>query len=104
MERRPGLFRLAILILCSIVLVSCTNTEFSDLDEFMTEKRAQPGGVMTPIPPFKTYTAFSYSATTLRSPFDRPIEIREITHMQAVSTVEPDENRPKEFLEQFTFD
>jgi type IV pilus assembly protein PilP len=103
-ERRPGLFRLAILILSSIVLVSCTNTEFSDLDEFMTEKRAQPGGVMTPIPPFKTYTAFSYSATTLRSPFDRPIEIREITQMQAVSTVEPDENRPKEFLEQFTFD
>jgi type IV pilus assembly protein PilP len=59
---------------------------------------------MTPIPPFKTYTAFSYSATTLRSPFDRPIEIREITQLQSVSTVKPDETRPKEFLEQFTFD
>ena len=60
--------------------------------------------MITPIPPFKSYKAFSYSATTLRSPFDRPVEIREITQLQAVSTVKPDENRAKEFLEQFTFD
>ncbi len=104
MEPSPGLFRLLVLSLCSTVLVSCGSSEFSDLEEFMSDKRAQPGGVMTPIPPFKTYTAFSYSATTLRSPFDRPIEIREITQLQSVSTVKPDQNRPKEFLEQFTFD
>jgi type IV pilus assembly protein PilP len=103
-ERLRGLFLLAILVLSSTLLVSCSNNEFSDLDQFMIETRAQPGGVMTPIPPFKTYTAFSYSATTLRSPFDRPIEIREITQLQSVSTVKPDETRPKEFLEQFTFD
>ncbi len=104
MERLRGLFLLAVLVLSSTLLVSCGNNEFSDLDQFMSETRAQPGGVMTPIPPFKTYTAFSYSATTLRSPFDRPIEIREITQLQSVSTVKPDENRPREFLEQFTFD
>ena len=104
MERLRRLFLLATLVLSSTLLVSCTSSEFSDLDQFMSETRAQPGGVMTPIPPFKTYTAFSYSATTLRSPFDRPIEIREITQLQSVSTVEPDETRPKEFLEQFTFD
>lgn len=104
MERLRGLFLLAVLVLSSTLLVSCSNNEFSDLDQFMSETRAQPGGVMTPIPPFKTYTAFSYSATTLRSPFDRPIEIREITQLQSVSTVKPDENRPREFLEQFTFD
>ena len=104
MERYPALLRLVVLTLCSTMLASCGVSEFSDLDEFMSDKRAQPGGVMTPIPPFKTYTAFSYSATTLRAPFDRPIEIREITQLQSVSTVEPDEDRPKEFLEQFTFD
>lgn len=104
MERLRGLVLLAVLVLSSTLLVSCSNNEFSDLDQFMSETRAQPGGVMTPIPPFKTYTAFSYSATTLRSPFDRPIEIREITQLQSVSTVKPDENRPREFLEQFTFD
>ena len=99
-----SLLTLPLLILSSIVLVGCTSDEFTDLDQFMADKRARPGGVIAPIPPFKAYKAFSYSATTLRSPFDRPIEIREITQLQSVSTVEPDDERAKEFLEQFTFD
>jgi len=93
-----------LLLLSNALLVGCSNDEFTDLDEFMQEKLARPGGVIAPIPPFKAYKAFSYSATTLRSPFDRPIEIREITQPQSVETVKPDEDRPKEFLEQFTFD
>ncbi|MEE4192218.1 MAG: pilus assembly protein PilP [Halieaceae bacterium] len=85
-------------------LAGCASDEFTDLDEFMDEKRSRPGGVIPPIPAFKAYKAFAYSATSLRSPFDRPIEIREISQLQSVSTVEPDETRPREFLEQFTFD
>jgi type IV pilus assembly protein PilP len=70
----------------------------------MAEKRSRPGGIIAPIPTFKAYEAFAYSATRLRSPFDRPIEVREITQLQAISAIKPDENRAKEFLEQFTFD
>lgn len=92
------------LLLLGGLLAGCTSSEFSDIDEFMEEKRSRPGGVIPPIPAFKAYKAFSYSATSLRSPFDRPIEIREISQLQSISTVEPDESRPKEFLEQFTFD
>jgi type IV pilus assembly protein PilP len=92
------------LLLAATGLSGCSSDEFTDLDEFMAEKLARPGGVIPPIPAFKAYKSFSYSATTLRSPFDRPIEIREITQLQSVSTVQPDEDRPKEFLEQFTFD
>jgi type IV pilus assembly protein PilP len=95
---------LILLLMASLLLVGCSSGEFTDLDEFMAEKRARPGGVIAPIPPFKAYKVFSYSATTLRSPFDRPIEIREITQLQSVSTVKPNEDRAKEFLEQFTFD
>ena len=97
-------FRLLVTLLMAAVLAACGSDEYSDLDQFMAEKRARPGGVIVPIPPFQAYKAFSYSATTLRSPFDRPIEVREITQLQAVSAVKPDEQRPKEFLEQFTFD
>jgi len=86
------------------VLSGCSTRDFADLDEFMEEKRAKPGGIITPIPTFKAYEAFSYSATTLRSPFERPIEVREIAQLQAVSAIKPDESRSKEFLEQFTFD
>ncbi|MFV0276106.1 MAG: pilus assembly protein PilP [Parahaliea sp.] len=92
-------------LLClAALLAGCGSDDFSDLDRFMDEKRARPGGVIAPIPTFKAYEAFAYSATALRSPFDRPIEVRELEQLQSVSSVKPDENRPKEFLEQFTFD
>ncbi len=92
------------LVACSLLLSACSGRNFADLDAFMAEKRSRPGGIIAPIPTFKAYEAFSYSATTLRSPFDRPIEVREIAQLQAISAIKPDENRPKEFLEQFTFD
>jgi type IV pilus assembly protein PilP len=88
----------------SLLLVACGGRDFADLDSFMAEKRARPGGIIAPIPTFKAYEAFAYSATTLRSPFDRPIEVREIAQLQAISSIKPDDSRAKEFLEQFTFD
>ena len=86
------------------LLTACGGNNFSDLDAFMKEKRARPGGVIAPIPTFKAYEAFAYSATAQRSPFDRPIEVRELSQLQAISAVKPDPTRAKEFLEQFTFD
>ena len=85
-------------------LTACGGRDFSDLDRFMAEKDERPGGVIAPIPTFKAYEAFAYSATRMRSPFDRPIEVREITQLQSVSAIKPDEERAKEFLEQYTFD
>ena len=93
-----------VVVLASLALAGCSGRDFGDLDQFMDEKRARPGGIIEPIPTFKAYEAFAYSATTLRSPFDRPIEVREIAKLHAVSAIKPDEDRPKEFLEQFTFD
>jgi type IV pilus assembly protein PilP len=87
-----------------VLLTACADKDFSDLDAFMASKRDRPGGVIAPIPTFKAYEAFSYSATTLRSPFDRPVEVREISQLQAISAIKPDEERAKEFLEQYTFD
>lgn len=87
-----------------LLLTACGGRDFSDLDAFMADKRARPGGIIAPIPTFKAYEAFAYSATAMRSPFDQPIEVREITQLQAISAIKPDENRAKEFLEQYTFD
>jgi type IV pilus assembly protein PilP len=91
------------LVLCA-GLAACGGNDFSDLDQFMAEKRARPGGVIPPIPTFRAYEPFAYSATRLRSPFDRPIEVREVAQLQATSAIKPDEGRAREFLEQFTFD
>ena len=85
-------------------LVSCGDSGFSDLDVFMAEKRARPGGVIEPIPTFKAYEAFAYAATTLRSPFDRPVDIRQLAALSSRAALRPDNNRPKEYLERFTLD
>lgn len=95
---------IGLLLISVLTLSACSDGDFSDLDEFMNEKRARPGGIIAPIPTFKAYEAFAYSATALRSPFDRPIEVREIAQLQAIAAIKPDENRAKEFLEQYTFD
>ncbi|WP_116368014.1 pilus assembly protein PilP [Parahaliea mediterranea] len=100
---KPQLVRVSLLAL-PLLLAGCGGGDFSDLDAFMAEKRARPGGVIAPIPTFKAYEAFAYSATAMRSPFDRPIEVRDLEQLQAIAAVKPDDNRPKEFLEQFTFD
>jgi len=89
----------------TLILVSaCGSKSYNDLDAFMAEKKARPAGAIKPIPPFKAYKAFSYAAAGKRSPFEKPIEIREITRIQTVSAVEPDRNRVKEYLEQFSLD
>jgi type IV pilus assembly protein PilP len=100
----PFLRTLLLVCLSAGSLAGCSGGDFSDLDAFMQEKRSRPGGIIDPIPTFKAYEAFAYSATALRSPFDRPIEVREIAQLQAIAAIKPDPNRPKEFLEQYTFD
>ena len=85
-------------------LASCGDSGFSDLDAFMAENRARPGGVIEPIPTFKAYEAFAYAATTLRSPFDRPVDIRQLAALSSRAALRPDNNRPKEYLERFTLD
>ncbi len=96
--------RLLLLCLVGGILGACSAGDFADLDSFMQEKRSRPGGVIAPLPTLKAYEAFAYSATNLRSPFDRPIEVRKTTQAQAIVAIKPDESRSKEFLEQFTLD
>jgi type IV pilus assembly protein PilP len=92
-------------LLASILLITaCGNDNYQDLDEFMADKKSRPAGIIKPIPAFKAYKAFIYSASGLRGPFDRPIEVTEITRLRMASNVEPDQNRTKEYLEQFSLD
>lgn len=87
-----------------LVLAACSSSDVSDIDQFMAQTKAKPAGQIKPIPPFKTYKAFSYGATGFRSPFEKPVEVSEITRLQTATNVKPDQNRTKEFLEQFSLD
>lgn len=101
---RGKTLRILLLSSAALLLGACSDAGYQDLDDFMADKKARPVGQVKPIPPFKAYKAFSYSASGLRSPFDKPVEVREIQRLQAQSTVEPDMNRTREYLEQFGVD
>jgi type IV pilus assembly protein PilP len=93
-----------ITLLLSTFLVGCSSGEFADLDAYVSEVRAKPAGVIKPIPPFKAAQTFNYSASGLRSPFDKPVQIADITLLGRAANVKPDPNRAKEFLEQYSID
>ncbi|CAA0078631.1 Uncharacterised protein [BD1-7 clade bacterium] len=86
--------------LCTGVLVGCGGSDHQDLVEYMADVKARPSGQIEPIPEFTPYKPFDYGVAQMRGPFDRPVTIERIIEMLPASTVEPDFNRIKEYLEQ----
>ena len=72
----------------------------------MAEVSARPKGRIEPLPEFKAYESFQYSAAGLRGPFTAPVEIKLIKYQQdrAKSDIKPDLKRPKEYLEGYSID
>ena len=88
--------------LASLLTACSQGNGFSDLDKFMADTRAKPRGHVEPLPEFKAYEAFSYSAADRRAPFEPPIDVQlTMADEEPVSDVEPDLGRPKEVLENF---
>jgi len=88
--------------LASLLTACSQGNGFSDLDKFMADTRAKPRGHVEPLPEFKAYEAFSYSAADRRAPFEPPIDVQlTMAGEEPVSDVEPDLDRPKEVLENF---
>lgn len=88
--------------LVSLLTACSQGSGFSDLDQFMAETRAKPRGYVEPLPEFKAYEAFSYSAADRRAPFEPPIDVQlTMVDEQPISDVEPDLDRPREVLENF---
>lgn len=83
-------------------LAGCSG-DMDDLDKYINEVKARPGGIIEPLPEITPYEVFTYVADTegLRSPFvpDSP---------QATAGpgggARPDMERSREFLEQFPLD
>lgn len=98
-------YRVQVLTLaCCLLLTACGSDGYDDIDTFMADTKAKPAGHIKPIPPFQAFKSFIYGASGLRSPFEKPIEVSEITRIQTRSNVTPDENRTKEYLEQYSLD
>jgi type IV pilus assembly protein PilP len=91
---------LIIQILCILLLTGCGQASHQDLVDFMEETKRRPKGQIEPLPTFSPYQPFTYSAMTLRSPFEKPIPLDE-SAVKGGRAVAPDLTREKEFLEGF---
>lgn len=85
-----------------LVLVGCSNGEkMIELHNYVDSVVNRPPGQIEPPPEFVSYVAFTYSAASLRGPFDIPVDAATALRNQLNSEVKPDESRPKEYLESF---
>lgn len=88
-------------ILSVMSFLGCETAEQSDLKAYMDATLKNPGGAVDPLPNFKPYQAFVYSATSTRSPFEPPIKIVNNFIGGPKSDIKPDFARVKEYLEGF---
>ncbi|HET6629784.1 MAG TPA: pilus assembly protein PilP [Woeseiaceae bacterium] len=96
---------MALPVLAVAVLgVSGCSADMDDLDAYINEIKARPGGRIEPLPEITPYEVFTYVADTegYRSPFmpDAP----QAAAGGPGSTARPDRDRSREFLEQFPLD
>jgi type IV pilus assembly protein PilP len=85
----------ALALLCAGLLSACSGSN-GDLDSFIRQVKAEPGGRVEPLPEIKPYDAFTYADQKLRSPF--------VPALSSTSNVRPDNTRPREYLEQYSLD
>ena len=91
-----------LLAIAATGLVACGG-DMDDLDSYINEVKARPGGRIEPLPEITPYEVFTYVADTegMRSPFvpDSPQVAG-----PASGGASPDPERPAEFLESFPLD
>ncbi len=92
------------LILCAVLTsLSACSQDMGDLYAFIEQTKSSNVGSVKPIPQFKPYESFSYSAVELRDPFVADANLDE-GEQTTTSLLNPDSSRPKEALEAFPLD
>lgn len=99
LHRSPGL---PLLLLCITTILTACNKNTDDLNAFIESTKAKHVGSVKPIPQFKPYESFAYSAGELRDPFAPDVDLEE--DEQVGDGTRPDMTRPKEALELFPLD
>ncbi|GLQ33465.1 pilus assembly protein PilP [Litoribrevibacter albus] len=97
------LSRFLLLILVTLSLVGCYGQKgLSDIKAYMAEIRSKPHGRIEPLPEFHAYEAFTYKASELRAPFEKPVVVDVVeTKVKENVNLFPDFDRTKEYLERF---
>lgn len=94
------------LSLVTIMSTGCLWVEdTTDLRQFVSTTMDKPGGKIEPLPEFKAYESFVYEGSSLRDPFQPLLPTSEADEVAGPdSGIKPDEDRPKDYLENFAID
>ena len=94
----------ALIALAAGLALSACGSDMDDLDQYINEIKARPGGRIEPLPEITPYEVFTYAADVegIRSPFvpDSP----QAASGPADGGTRPDPERSREFLESFPLD
>ena len=90
-------------ICASLLGLSACSQDVSDLQSFIAQTKSAHVGSVKPIPQFKPYESFSYSAADLRDPFVSTADLGEDDGTKT-SLLNPDSTRPRQPLEVFPLD
>jgi type IV pilus assembly protein PilP len=86
-----------ILFFCFLLVGCGSGRRIAEHQKYIDEVKQRPPEKVDPIPEFKRFEKFKYSADKLRSPFV-------LKAQQGLAMDRPDINRPKEELEGFSLD
>lgn len=101
--KKPVIIKLRYTLSCLILLnISACSQDNTDLQTFIDQTKSAHVGSVKPIPQFKPYESFTYSAADLRDPFVATVDIEEKDTKS--SLLNPDTTRPKQPLENFPLD
>lgn len=98
--------RLGLALLLMLPLSGCLWVDDTqDLQRYTREQQARPSGKIEPLPTFKPYESFVYEGASLRDPFRPMVRITsEREELTGNDAIQPDTERPKEYLEEFSID
>lgn len=107
MDRKHESFTRALLpILAGALLAGCAANK-SDLEQFVRDERAKPGGAIEPLPTPRVFDTFTYKAGERRSPFKVDLGGTALARASGGGDQgpgSPDDTRPREYLEDFPLD
>ncbi|PWG64816.1 pilus assembly protein PilP [Sediminicurvatus halobius] len=90
---------------CALLLGGCAEG-MGDLQRYIEQVRARPGGEIEPIPEMEPFETYAYPETLDANPFSVQSFAEPEPDDEAVadSGLQPDRSRPREVLEQFELD
>ena len=101
---KASLNKALLALLFATFALSACSSDMDDLDQYINDVKARPGGRIEPLPEITPYEVFTYIADAegLRSPVvpDSP----QAASGMAAGGTRPDPERSREFLEQFPLD